>query len=301
MGKRPTRTLVFGDMADFNWVNESSAIDSMEEASFNRSDSGSSSISCDSDNHIERAMALGVIIDAEAQPSKEKAQPNENSNAKNKKTCFVCGRVVWIGTKDSAPRVVGPCLAYPLETDWQLDNAEPYCFYCWDKEVKMLDALGNEHRAKGAKKKDVTTADDSNKKKSKKKQGKRNKKKPATNNKKKKRATNKKSANTKKTPMSQDKMIEIVQASQNRSIAAAVAEAAVTPPAKRKAAVTPPAKPKAAVTPIDTQDTTNTDSNSNKMRLGGVQGSLNAALSQARVTHRPRPPIRIPWRVYYVY
>jgi len=272
-------------MADFNWVNESAAIDSMEEASFSRSDSGSSSISCDSDNHIERAMALGVIIDAEA-------QPNENSNAKNKKTCFVCGRVVWIGTKDSAPRVVGPCLAYPLETDWQLDNAEPYCFYCWDKEVKMLDALGNEHRAKGAKKNDATAAD-SNKKKPTTKKGKRNKKKPATNNKKKKRATSKKSkksANTKKTPMSQEKMIEIVQASQNRSIAAAVAEAAVTPPAK----------PKAAVTPIDTQDTTNNDSNSNKMRLGGVQGSLNAALSQARVARLPRPPI-FSWRVYYVY
>ena len=90
--------------------------------------------------------------------------------------------------------------------------------------------------------------------------------------------------------MSQDKMIAIVQASQDRSIAAAVADAVVTPPAK----------PKAAVTPLDTQDTTNNDSNnSNKMRLGGVQGPLNAALSQARVAHR-RPPI-FSWRVYYVY
>ena len=147
MCKRPTRTLVFCEMADFNWNHESAAIDTMEEASIKRSDSNSSSMtdsSVTSEENLEQAMALGVIMDAtdDAKPiskgktqpensnskylSKEKTQP-ENSNAKhlskektqpenskNKRTCFVCGRVVWIGSKDSAPRVIGPCLAYPI-------------------------------------------------------------------------------------------------------------------------------------------------------------------------------------------
>ena len=169
MGKCPTRTLVFGSMNDFNWEDESAAIANMEEASLiKRSDSSSSSSSDMSiTTQVEQAMALGVMMDAQQpgkQPSEQprkmqqlinKAQSeNENENYNNKTTCFVCGRVVWIGKKDSAPRVVGPCMAYPLETDWtRAANAEPYCYYCWEKEVKMLDELADQHRGKGGKKK----------------------------------------------------------------------------------------------------------------------------------------------------
>ena len=171
MGKCPTRTLVFGSMNDFNWEDESAAIANMEEASLiKRSDSSSSSSSDMSiTTQVEQAMALGVMMDAQQpgkqpseQPSEQprkmqqlinKAQ-SENENYNNKATCFVCGRVVWIGKKDSAPRVVGPCMAYPLETDWtRAANAEPYCYYCWEKEVKMLDELADQHRGKGGKKK----------------------------------------------------------------------------------------------------------------------------------------------------
>ena len=69
---------------------------------------------------MEQVMALGSIMDANKEMSTA-SKPNEE-NSKNKRICFVCRRIVWIGGKDSAPRVVGPCQAYPLDTDWELEE-----------------------------------------------------------------------------------------------------------------------------------------------------------------------------------
>jgi len=309
---------VFGDMDGFNWIAENEAIAAMEQSSapIKRSDSSCSTVSdastCSGET-MEQVMALGSIMDANnankdaASESTASAQPIKDS--KNKRICFLCRRVVWIGTKDDAPRVVGPCRAYPLDTDWQLDrNAQPYCYYCWEKETEELDKLGNEHRAKGSKKPAGTINTPAAAKKGKKKKtpaaAKKGKKKKtpaaakkgeknktpaaAKKGKKKKTPVAAKKGNKKKTTVptiSQEKMDEIVKSSHDRSIAAAAEAAVATLEAHEE-------NQRQAVT-------ANKGKRSDKMQLGGVQGCLNAALEEVHPRRRVVP--RIPWKVYYVY
>ena len=115
---------MFGDLAGFDWGAENRAIAVMEEysASIKRSDSSCSTVSeasnCSGET-MEQVMALGSIMDTKKEMSSasQSTASQPNADSKNKRICFSCRRIVWIGGKDSASRVVGPCLAYPLDTE----------------------------------------------------------------------------------------------------------------------------------------------------------------------------------------
>ena len=208
-------------------------------------------------------------------------------------SCVQCRVVVWIGPVSSAP--AGMSVAYPREFDWEsvCDHFQPHCKICWAIEENKLDMLSNNHCAKGPLKK--TSGKGGRKKNNvikkpadKKKKpvgGKKGKKKPAASSKGKKKPAaaskgKKKPGATIEEKMTQEKMITIVKASHNRSIAAASAEASVL--------LTHDAKE------TKQQVETVVKENDKKQQLGGVQGCIQTALENAHVVP---PPPRTPWEV----
>ena len=198
--------------------------------------------------------------DDSQRPEEEVVTPRP-SDSKNKSTCLVCGRVVWVGSKDDEPRVVDHFMAYPLDTDWSKNvGSKPYCFYCWEQEVETLDSMGKQHRAKGTKKKSSD-----GKKKPTAGKGKKKKTTASVKNKKKKPTTSAGKGEKKQpTSISREKMDQVVKASHNRSIATAAAKAAAVV--------------------------------ADKQQLGGIQIDIDTALEEAHVVP-PAPVPRTPWEV----
>ena len=93
------------------------------------------------------------------------AEPNRVTKAEGKaffaklyKPCLSCHERLWIGRPASAP--VDQKVAHPLGTNWQEQvNGEPYCEKCWKEEDKLLDAMTNDHRCIGKKKRKTALED----------------------------------------------------------------------------------------------------------------------------------------------
>lgn len=291
LGKTPKRTLVFGNLSDFDWAAESQRIARLKENNLRRSLSSSSSSSAGSNivrmgTLIESQENPGAIVGAAAPPdvvSPPAATPpnvetadTTPAPATHQGSCRVCRIVVWLGPASSCP--VGLSLAYPLDQQWECvcDNFEPHCKKCWDEEQKILDKLSGEHCATGAVK------GGSKKKVAKKKVA----KKKVVKKKVVKKKTTKKS--TKKKAMSQSQKDKIIIESHNESIASAAAAVA--------AAAAPSGV--AIVKKTIVKKTVANKTVANK-QLGGVQGPIETALEEAQVEEEETPPAtpETPWEV----
>ena len=118
---------------------------------------------------------------------------------KNKpiRPCLTCRTDVWTGKVEDCPPEIQ--VAHPLGTDWNnTPGAEPYCQKHWDEEQGLMEVMGGQHCAVGAKRKgEEANAAPPRKKPTPKKQ---TRKKPAPKKRTRKKRTRKKPAPKKQAP-----------------------------------------------------------------------------------------------------
>ena len=157
MGKTPKRALFDGSPSPFDWQGELKKITEAQEVQLVRTTSGASdfSLSADSDCSTPTPVKKEVKKEVLAVKKEVKRELDVKNKANVKfdidwlKTCYTCKVAVWVGPKDSVIDGIG--LACPLDTDWEMPNAEPYCAACWKKEDSFLEKISSGHKGKGAK------------------------------------------------------------------------------------------------------------------------------------------------------
>ena len=157
MGKTPKRALFDGSPSPFDWQGELKKITEAQEVQLVRTTSGASdfSLSADSDCSTPTPVKKEVKKEVLAVKKEVKRELDVKNKANVKfdidwlKTCYTCKVAVWVGPKDSVIDGIG--LACPLDTEWEMPNAEPYCAACWKKEDSFLEKISSGHKGKGAK------------------------------------------------------------------------------------------------------------------------------------------------------
>ena len=147
-GKVPKRDLYIGAQSFFDWEAHSAEL---EKTVLKRTLSGSSTVSLSSSSTMSSSFpsspsAFSPCVKKENKKKSDKEKKNED---KLLSKCATCSVAVWIGRVADASRDIA--IAYPLNSNWN-SNCQPYCEECWDQELKILQDLGAEHCAVGAKK-----------------------------------------------------------------------------------------------------------------------------------------------------